>query len=82
MPMAVAPGMNLYAGGDEAGDLALFDGTHAAALVRLDIAQSRSFTPQFDLGGNLLAWGNKDGTVTVCNLRKIKSRLDEIKLGW
>jgi hypothetical protein len=35
-----------------------------------------------NLAGTHLAWGNADGTVTVCNLREINRRLMEVGLDW
>jgi serine/threonine protein kinase/WD40 repeat protein len=37
---------------------------------------------QFNQTGTHLAWGNADGTVTVCDLEKVRRRLDELELGW
>ncbi len=33
-------------------------------------------------GGELLAWGNDDGTVSVCDLSAVNERLTTIGLGW
>jgi hypothetical protein len=32
--------------------------------------------------GRLLAWGNQDGTVSVCDLSEMQRRLGQIRLGW
>ncbi len=37
---------------------------------------------QFNAAGSHLAWGNLDGTVTVCDLRAIQRRLAQVGLGW
>jgi serine/threonine protein kinase/WD40 repeat protein len=51
-------------------------------LVRLGI-DTRSTSPGiFSLDGSRLAWGNQDGTVTVCYLEDIQKRLAGIGLGW
>jgi hypothetical protein len=38
--------------------------------------------PLFNLAGTHLAWGNTDGSVTVCNLPEINRKLNEVHLGW
>jgi WD40 repeat protein len=44
--------------------------------------ETLSYRPTFNREGNLLAWGNHDGTVTVCNLPAIRARLAEVELDW
>jgi serine/threonine protein kinase/WD40 repeat protein len=52
-------------------------------LVRLGIdTEATSVAPSFDPSGRHLAWGNSDGTVTVCDLRAVGRRLAELGLGW
>jgi hypothetical protein len=41
-----------------------------------------SFFPQFSPDGTLAAWGNTNGSVTVCDLERIHGRLMELGLGW
>jgi serine/threonine protein kinase/WD40 repeat protein len=36
----------------------------------------------FSRDGRLLAWGNGDGTVTVCDLQEVRRRLADVGLGW
>jgi hypothetical protein len=36
----------------------------------------------FSADGRLLAWGNTDGTVSLCDLAGIKARLSKAGLGW
>jgi WD40 repeat protein len=38
--------------------------------------------PTFSRDGALLAWGNRDGTVTVCHLEEVQRRLAALGLGW
>ena len=38
--------------------------------------------PIFNRDGALLAWGNRDGTVTVCHLEEVQRRLAALGLGW
>jgi eukaryotic-like serine/threonine-protein kinase len=50
-------------------------------LVTLGI-DSLCFGGTFSVDGSRLAWGNQDGTVTVCYLEEIQRRLAAIGLGW
>jgi hypothetical protein len=36
----------------------------------------------FDPTGGFLLFGNRDGTVYVCNLEQVRKRLDEVGMGW
>jgi WD40 repeat protein len=36
----------------------------------------------FNHAGKLIAWGNPDGSVTVCDIEQIRQRLSEVGLGW
>ena len=36
----------------------------------------------FNADGSLLAWGNRDGTVTVCRLEEVRRRLTSVGQGW
>jgi len=52
-------------------------------LVNLQpVSESQSSRPKFSLDGRLLAWGNEDGTVTVCDLDEMNHRLAALRLGW
>jgi WD40 repeat protein len=53
-----------------------------APLVVLGIDGDPFSHPTFDRSGDVLAWGNNDGTVTVCQLESIRARLAEVGLGW
>jgi WD40 repeat protein len=69
--------------GPGAGGLDLLSLSEEAVLLSLQhLASTRSFFPVFSLDGSLLAWGNQDGTVFVCDLDTMRLRLDGIKLGW
>jgi len=50
--------------------------------IILGIDMEASTYPRFSQDGNLLIWGNRDGTVTVCDLPQIRSRLAEASLDW
>jgi WD40 repeat protein len=51
-------------------------------LVTLGIDIECSPRSTFNLDGTRLAWGNRDGTVTVCYLAEIQRRLAAIGFGW
>ena len=54
-----------------------------APLVNLQsVSESPSSRPKFSLDGRLLAWGNQDGTVTVCDLEEVNHWLGKVELGW
>jgi hypothetical protein len=36
----------------------------------------------FNAAGTYLAWGNADGTVTVCDIQEVRRRLAAVGLGW
>jgi hypothetical protein len=42
----------------------------------------RSALDGFSPDGKLLAWGNADGTVSVCDLGEANRRLREVGLAW
>jgi hypothetical protein len=58
------------------------DDTSTTPLVTLGIDVVASNFVQFDPRGTQLAWGNADGTVTVCNLEEIRDRLSRAGLQW
>jgi hypothetical protein len=37
---------------------------------------------QFSHDGHIVAWGNIDGTVSVCDLVEVQRRLAQVELGW
>jgi WD40 repeat protein len=51
------------------------------ALLQLSGAKPASF-PVFSGDGGFFAWGKQDGTVSVCEVKQIRRRLGELKLGW
>ncbi len=61
---------------------ALWQRGHDGPILALTGDGTRSFFPTFSPDGLLVAWGNSDGSVTVCDLPRIKARLEEIGLGW
>jgi hypothetical protein len=54
----------------------------ARPLAELSTDSERSLQPVFSRAGDRVAWGNGDGTVTVCDLEAIRTRLATIGLGW
>ncbi len=51
-------------------------------LVTFDIDSIRSSNPLFSASGRYLAWGTADGTINVCDLQEVRSRLATVVLGW
>jgi hypothetical protein len=63
--------------------LRLFRRGDATPFVTLGIdATFSSVVFPFSRDGRFLAWGNADGSVTVCNLEEVQRRLKEVGLGW
>jgi WD40 repeat protein len=60
----------------------LFNAAEETPLVTLGIDAATSNSIQFDSDGTRLAWGNTDGTVTICNLREIRQWLGRAGLQW
>jgi serine/threonine protein kinase/WD40 repeat protein len=54
--------------------------THLMHL-NLEAGQS-SIDVIFDAEGRRVAWGNRDGTVTICDIAEVQRRLAEVGLGW
>jgi WD40 repeat protein len=52
-----------------------------ASLLTVD-TPNRSGHYLFSKSGAHLAWGNKDGTVTVCDLKELNRRLTPLGFGW
>jgi hypothetical protein len=38
--------------------------------------------PVFDRTGEVLVWGNQDGTVSVCRLPRVREQLRALGLDW
>jgi hypothetical protein len=55
---------------------------NAFITLGIDSRVSSINTPQFNLAGTHVAWGNTDGTVTVCDLPEINRRLKNVGLDW
>ncbi len=84
VPTAMRHEPRLHAvGGYRSGQgVSLFDDTSVTPLITLGIDGVASNFVEFDPRGTQLAWGNADGTVTVCNLEEIRDRLSRSGLQW
>jgi len=52
-------------------------------LVTLGIdSQVFAMLKPFSDDGRLVAWGNTDGTVHVCDIHEVQRRLAAVELGW
>ena len=85
-PFAIRSEPRLYAANTvlslESRGIGLYDGLGPAPLITLGIDAPVSFVVEFDPTGQRLAWGNTDGTVTVCNVEEIRERLRPVGLAW
>jgi WD40 repeat protein len=85
LPSAVSSEPTQYAvRGLRSGDIgcSLFDAAKDRPLITLGPDYVLPFFPRFSRDGKLLAWGNSDGGLMVCNLGEIRNRLKELKLEW
>jgi WD40 repeat protein len=61
---------------------ALFRRGDSAPRLLLGSNTTPAFFPVFSRDGDLLAWPNADGTVSVCNLQGLHARMSELGLEW
>ncbi len=61
--------------------LQTWGGKSPLVTVGLNI-ETTSVAFEFDAAGTSLAWGNRDGTVSLCHIPELRSRLEEVGLGW
>jgi serine/threonine protein kinase/WD40 repeat protein len=61
---------------------ALFRRDDSSPQLVLGLESTPSFLPVFSRQGDLLAWSNADGTVSVCDLQRVRGRLSEVGLEW
>jgi WD40 repeat protein/tRNA A-37 threonylcarbamoyl transferase component Bud32 len=87
-PLGLGPGARdlILAGppdptGDAQGYSLFRRGDPAPRLV-LGIDTTPAFRPVFSRDGNLLAWSNTDGTVSVCRLDELRASLARAGLEW
>jgi WD40 repeat protein len=85
LPTAMGPGADFRVQRENAPRFGyqLYRGNSATPIVTLaqDI-ESYAVQVQFNARGTHLAWGNVDGSVFVCDLRQIQTRLAELGFGW
>jgi WD40 repeat protein len=62
--------------------IALHRRGEAAPVAVLAPDSSPTVPPAFSPDGRLLAWGNSNGTVTVCDLERVNQYLQTLGLGW
>jgi WD40 repeat protein len=69
------------AGKEERG-YALFRRGESSPRFLLGSNTTPAFLPIFSRDGDLLAWSNADGTVSVCDLQGLRGRMSELGLEW
>jgi WD40 repeat protein len=82
--LAIGPGARLVATKAAAGfgySLRRRDEQSPFVTLGIDALTAEGF-PTFSSDGGLFAWGNRDGTVTVCHLEEVQRRLASVGLGW
>jgi len=83
-PAAIGPECTLWAArSDESGaerGVSLFEGDKPRVNLGLD--SEILIAPCFDHTGRWLAWGNADGTVSLCNLKEVHAELGRSSLAW
>jgi WD40 repeat protein len=61
----------------------LYDKDRHLPLLNLKVNQpTSSILSSFDIAGRRFAWGNPDGSVTVCDLETVRRRLESVGLAW
>jgi hypothetical protein len=83
-PLALSPKMQFWLDDDNhTYGYTLRRGSDGAALVRPGLeVRTHCVRPEFSPNGRLVAWGNDDGTVFLCDIEEIQRRLTSIGLGW
>jgi serine/threonine protein kinase/WD40 repeat protein len=80
---APSPGARLFCVTKSSGyGNAIFRKGDDRPLVTLGIDNQCTSHGVFSRDGARLAWGNQDGTVTVCHLEEIQRRMAAIGIGW
>ncbi len=86
VPFAMSSEPRVYAvGTSRSGQnkgMSLFTDSSKSPLITLGTDSPSSSIVGFDVSATRLAWGNADGTVTVCNLSEIQNRLRRAALSW
>jgi WD40 repeat protein len=86
-PSAIAPKRNYWTvlgrPGVSARGISLYRTQGRSPVVTFQIdPPTVSCPPEFSLDGSLLAWGNADGTVSLCDLEESRRQLSRLGLGW
>jgi WD40 repeat protein len=82
-PLALNSAAHLFAQLADSASWGLYALNDERLLIRLQSDEGKpSFFPVFSPDGRLFAWGNDDGTVSVCYLEETRRRLRTLKLGW
>jgi len=86
-PAALSPGASLlgYLGlpGTARDGVSLVSSGTTRPLVTLGAESTAVVCPiEFDPTGRLVAWGNRDGSVAICDIQEVRRRLTELELGW
>ena len=79
---AIGPRGDLYAVHGDKGCRLFNTASDSRPLITLGIDGDILSDAQFDVTWNQLAWGNTDGSVTVCDLKEIQRRLKQAGLQW
>ena len=61
---------------------AVFSANDPNSRIILGLETTPSFHPAFSKDGQLFAWSNDIGTVSVCNLDRVRLRLAQVGLDW
>jgi serine/threonine protein kinase/WD40 repeat protein/type II secretory pathway pseudopilin PulG len=80
-PSAIAPGGDLWVVADKDWSIWQRGINHPVVTLHTAPIYDARF-PVFSPEGKLLAWGEPDGTVSVCDLPNIRAKLKELGLGW
>jgi WD40 repeat protein len=62
--------------------LSLHDRHHDGRIVQIFTNTRSGYRAKFSPDGKHTAWGNGDGSVTICDWEMIRRRLNDIGLGW
>jgi hypothetical protein len=86
-PYCLGPGGIRWMGPPDSSEqppgISLFERGYDKRLVRILLSGSPiGIHAEFSLDGRHVAWGNPDGTVTLCDLVELQRRLAEVGLGW
>jgi hypothetical protein len=80
--MALAPGANRWAASPSDSECALYRRGRTQALATIPCRGRQVGRAVFDRTGNLLVWGNADGTVSVLDIKCARERLRPFGLDW